>query len=851
MVMTERDGPAGSPGMSRRAALRTGVYGSAAVVAGGLGIGAAAQPGTRGTGTQSAAQPGTWGTGTQSAAQAGTRGTGTQAAEQATRVYDFNQGWLFGGKYTAGAELPGHNDSRFAHVTVPHTVVPLSWADWDHRDWEQRWIYRKHFTGAALAGPGAGERVLLTFDGVMTDATVVLNGTTVATHQGGYLPWTTEITGRLRKGANVLAVIVDGRWLNVPPDALPGGAGTIDYLQPAGIYRDVTLQVVPRVYLADVFARPVNVLSGDRAVRVSAVIDAGAVPANHAVTVTAELLTSDGVKRAARETTVRVTSAGARTATLTIGGIGDVDHWSPEDPVLYTVRTTVSSPGSPAHTVATTIGFRQAVFAENGFYLNGSRYEIFGLNRHQLYPHLGMAAPARLQRRDALILKNELNVNMVRCSHYPQSPRFLDACDELGIMVWQEPPGWGFMGDAAFQQRFLDDVTSMVIRDRNRPSVIVWGARLNETKNYPDLYAEARRLVYAHDGSRPTAGAVTFRTTSGWAEDVFSYDDYHVVDGAPELYPPVAGVPYLVSESVGAAVDPQYRWFDPPATLARQASAHARVHDQAQANPRYAGLLGWAGFDYYAAPDDANPAAAAKNWRSMRTPGVADVFRVPKPGGSIYQSQVSPAVRPVIIPVYCWDDTTRPGANSMIATNCDRLELSVNGVPWLTVTPDRKTFAALRYPPALADLTGANAAAGIAPGAGLPDLQIDGYVGATLVATVRMTADTSQDRLELTVADTEITADGSDATAITVRATDAYGNRRLGAAGDVTLTLTGPGTLVAASPLPLATLGGVAGGFIRSRPGQTGTVTVTATHAALGRSSAAVTIAPDRSESFI
>ena len=708
--------------MSRRAALRTGVYGSAAVVVGGL------------------AAP---------AAQAGTRAAGTQTAEQATRTYDFNQGWLFGGEYTAGAELPGHPDSRFAHVTVPHTVVPLSWADWDYLDWEKRWIYRKHFTGSAVTGAAAdGERVLLTFDGVMTDATVVLNGVTVAAHQGGYLPWTTEITGHLKRDANVLAVIVDGRWLDVPPDALPGGADTIDYLQPAGIYRDVTLQVVPRIYLADVFARPVKVLTDDRAVQVTAVIDAGAAPAKHAVTVTAELLTSDGVKRAAKETTVRVTSAGAHTVTLTIGGIGDVAYWSPENPVLYTVRTTVSSSGgTPPHTVAATIGFREAVFASGGFYLNGGRYEIFGLNRHQLYPYLGMAAPARLQRRDALILKSELNVNMVRCSHYPQSPHFLDACDELGIMVWQEPAGWGFMGDAAFQQRFLDDVTNMVIRDRNRPSVIVWGARLDETKNYPDLYAEARRLVYAHDGSRPTAGAVTFHSTSGWAEDVFSYDDYHIVDGAPELYPPVAGVPYLVSEAVGAAIDPQYRWSDPPATLASQANAHALVHDQAQADPRYAGLLGWAGFDYYSAPAAAGSAAEAKNWRTMRTPGVADVFRVPKPGASIYQSQVTPAVRPVIIPVFCWDNTTPPGANAMIATNCDRLELSVNGTPWLSVTPDSETFAALRYPPAFADLTGANAAAGTAPGVGLPDLQIDGYVAAKLVATVRMTADTSKDRL--------------------------------------------------------------------------------------------------------
>jgi hypothetical protein len=84
----------------------------------------------------------------------------------------------------------------------------------------------------------------------MTDATVVLNGATVATHQGGYLPWTTKITRHLRKGANVLAVIVDGRWLNVPPNARPGGADTIDYLQPAGIYRDVTLQVVPGTLIA-------------------------------------------------------------------------------------------------------------------------------------------------------------------------------------------------------------------------------------------------------------------------------------------------------------------------------------------------------------------------------------------------------------------------------------------------------------------------------------------------------------------------------------------------------------------------------------------------------------------------
>ena len=119
------------------------------------------------------------------------------------------------------------------------------------------------------------------------------------------------------------------------------------------------------------------------------------------------------------------------------------------------------------------------------------------------------------------------------------------------------------MGNAVFQACMLRDVRDMVVRDRNRPSVIVWGTRLNETANYPALYAQARQIAYTFDGSRQTSGTVVSHTTGGWAEDIFSYDDYHVVDGEPELLPPVPGVPYLVSESVGA-LNPTYRWFDPP-----------------------------------------------------------------------------------------------------------------------------------------------------------------------------------------------------------------------------------------------------------------------------------------------
>ena len=291
--------------------------------------------------------------------------------------YDFNQGWLFGGPYVKGAESPGHDDSGYARVTLPHTVTDLSWTGWDYRTWERTWIYRKHFDSAFTAG----SRVLVTFDGVMTNATVVLNGRVVATHAGGYLPWTAELTGHLRPRGNVLAVIVDGRWLDVPPDALPGGPPTMDFLQPAGIYRDVRLEVVPDIYLEDVFVLPRNVLAAGRTVRVTASVQAGTVPRGGAAAVTAALLDGDRTLASAR-TTLRIGRPGTHAVALTIGGTGPVSYWSPEQPKLYTVRTTLTYAGGSGvrarpggtHTTGTRTGFRAAVFRQDGFYLNGSRY---------------------------------------------------------------------------------------------------------------------------------------------------------------------------------------------------------------------------------------------------------------------------------------------------------------------------------------------------------------------------------------------------------------------------------------------------------------------------------------------
>ena len=170
-----------------------------------------------------------------------------------------------------------------------------------------------HFDGAAVGGG----RVFADFDGVMVNATAVLNGTTVAVHQGGYLPWSAELTGHLVRGDNVLAVIVDSRWLPVPPGGAPGGAAAVDFLQPGGIYRDVTLRVTPEAFIANIFAKPVDVLIPGRRVDVEATIDAGAA-AGRAARISVELL--DGARRLAATSATTVLAPASATAGGTVGG---------------------------------------------------------------------------------------------------------------------------------------------------------------------------------------------------------------------------------------------------------------------------------------------------------------------------------------------------------------------------------------------------------------------------------------------------------------------------------------------------------------------------------------------------
>ena len=151
--------------------------------------------------------------------------------------------------------------------------------------------------------------------------------------------------------------------------------------------------------------------------------------------------------------------------------------------------------------------------------------KLRGLNRHQTFPYVGGAMPERVQRRDAWILRRELHCNIVRTSHYPQSPAFLDACDEAGLLVLEEIPGWQHIGDKAWQDISVDNVARMIRRDWNHPSVVLWGVRINESADNHDFYTRTNALAHSLDDSRQTGG-IRNRYDSELLEDVFTMNDF-------------------------------------------------------------------------------------------------------------------------------------------------------------------------------------------------------------------------------------------------------------------------------------------------------------------------------------
>jgi len=719
-------------------------------------------------------------------------------------VLPMNRNWRFSRNVAEGAHARDFDDSAYERVVIPHTNARLPWHSFDEKSYEFVSSYRRRFK---LPAEARGKRVFVDFEGAMTASTVWINGQRLGEYKGGYTPFSFDLTPHLDfDGENVLAVDLDS---SERPDIPPFGY-QIDYLTFGGIYREVSLRIVPATFIENVFAKPKEVLTDHPSLDVDCYIQRMEASRD---ALTLEVSLRDG-DRVLAKGTQKIPAAQAATEpaayTVHLEKLGAIKLWDLTHPNLYNVQVRLLRGTQAVDEVSRTIGFREAQFTDHGFELNGKVIKLRGLDRHQTFPFVGQAMPGRAQRRDAHILRNKLKCNIVRTSHYPQSRHFLDACDEIGLLVLEEIPGWQHIGDEPWKLISIDNVGRMIRRDWNHPSIILWGVRINESKDDHDFYVRTNALAHKLDPTRQTGGIRYFQE-SEFLEDVFTMNDF----GFP-LKPPNHSR-YLNTEFVGHTYPT--KTIDQVERLTEHTLRHARIHDQLASNAQYAGGIGWCAFDYNTHGDFGSGDRICYH-------GVTDIFREPKPAAGFYKSQCDPAEEVVLEPAFHWarGDASIGFSNAVMCSNCDQIKLYIADELVATVDPDRKQFAHLRYAPFVVELGELFHKWG--------DLRLEGYIQGKQVIVKKYSGKGIDQKFTLLPDDKSLIADGADTTRVVLRVTDEFDAIRPFANDAVKFELEGPAELIGDNPFAL--IGGTGAVWIRAKE-QTGTVRLTATHPVLGK----------------
>lgn len=364
----------------------------------------------------------------------------------------WNNDWYFTPHYEPALTALNAPQENLEAVRLPHTVAMLPFNEFSEQAYQMVSGYLRFFTPPES---WRGKRVRVTFEGAAHFARVYLNGALLAQHGCGYTAFTVDLTDRLRWGeTNNLTVELDSReTLDVPPFG-----NVIDYLTYGGLYREVFLEVGGPAFINDLCVRA----DMDGSVRCLPACENAA-----GLTLRLAVCSESGGELARWE--------GDAEAEEALLKVEQPALWDCEHPNLYHLKAALLQQGEPVDERTVRFGFRRVEFRADGFYLNGRRVQLRGLDRHQSWPYMGYAVPARAQRLDADILKYELGCNAVRTSHYPQSQHFIDRCDEIGLLVFTEIPGWQHIGGDAWKAQALVNTEEMVLQWRNHPSIFLWG----------------------------------------------------------------------------------------------------------------------------------------------------------------------------------------------------------------------------------------------------------------------------------------------------------------------------------------------------------------------------------------
>ncbi|MCX7026056.1 MAG: glycoside hydrolase family 2 protein [Spirochaetes bacterium] len=588
-------------------------------------------------------------------------------------------------------------------VDLPHSMVELPYNDFDEKCLETRGVYHKVFPSPRLPQGGS---VLLRFEGVAVACELWLNGARLGSHEGPYTPFSFEIADLLApqgapqgapEGANELFVLVDSR----EDPRIPPFGGVVDYLVYGGIYRAVDLLVREALRIEDVFAKPKVVTASPECLGRAGASLAVEIGLKGALTPEAELSATLSLRGLGVKNTIAVALDGDSPFRLDFPALEGIELWDIGAPNLYDLDLELRLGDEILDKVGMRIGFRTARFEADGFYLNGRRVFLRGLNRHQSWPYVGCAMGPGPQAEDARILAQDLGLNIVRTSHYPQSTHFLDACDELGLLVFTELPGWQHVGDDAWKKKALADLESLILRDRNHACVVLWGVRINESQDDHAFYEATNTLAAVLDPTRQRGG-VRYIKKSELLEDVYTFNDFSHEGGGLVLAPvrAVTGkrgpVPLLVTEHNGHMFSTKR--FDQEERLAEHARRHARVVNEAAGSSR-AGAIGWCAFDYNTHKDFGSGDRICYH-------GVSDMFRIPKYAAFFYASQKDPSRGIVLEPASLFSKGERSAARVLpieVYTNCEAVDLYRGGQRVGRFFPDRKTYPHLEHPCVLID----------------------------------------------------------------------------------------------------------------------------------------------------
>lgn len=419
-------------------------------------------------------------------------------------VYSMNPAWRFHKGSASEAYRVDFEDSAWEVVSLPDGIEYQPTEASGCTNYQGEVWYRKHFTPV---DEWKNKKLFLHFEAIMGKSKIWINGHLVNEHFGGYLPVIADVTAYVDFGKdNVIAVCADN---SDDPSYPPGKAqDVLDFTYSGGIYRDCWLIAHNDVYITDpnyenkvagggLFVAYNNVSEESADVLLDIQVRNDRKQSFNGKVVY-ELLDANGGKvgEAGRKLSIGKGKAVSGASKIKLSA----PHlWSPESPYLYQLHVYIKdNQGNVIDGYRRRIGVRSIEFkGKDGFWLNGKPYEapLIGANRHQDFAIVGNALSNGMHWRDAKKLR-DAGLKVIRNAHYPQDPAFMDACDELGLFVIVNTPGWQFWNEAPeFAQRVYSDIRNMVRRDRNHPSVWMWEPILNETWYPADFAQNVKNIV--------------------------------------------------------------------------------------------------------------------------------------------------------------------------------------------------------------------------------------------------------------------------------------------------------------------------------------------------------------------